>query len=142
VVPDLVARNQRLFGGPRVSFRCLDATRDELPVGDLVLVREVLQHLSNAEIAVILGKLRNYRYALISEYQPAAEHLVRPNIDKAHGMDTRIWDGSAVFPERPPFALKGLEVVLAVPASVPLVAPGECVVSYLMRNERAHRTAA
>jgi len=136
----LVAR--QLFAGPHVAFASLDATRDELPAGDLVLVREVLQHLSNAEIATILAKLQRFRFALITEYQPAPENVVRPNIDKAHGRDTRIWDGSAVFPEQAPFSLPGLEVVLAIASSESLVAPGERIVTYLMRNEAARHPAA
>jgi len=107
-----------------------------------VLVREVLQHLSNAEIATILAKLQRFRFALITEYQPAPENVVRPNIDKAHGRDTRIWDGSAVFPEQAPFSLPGLEVVLAIASSESLVAPGERIVTYLMRNEAARHPAA
>lgn len=142
VVAELIERNNRLFGASNITFSCLDATRDELPDGDLVLVREVLQHLSNDEIAVIFAKLATYPFALITEYQPAPEHLVAANIDKAHGMDTRIWDGSAVYPERAPFSLPGLEVVLSIPVEEHLVAPGERVVSYLLRNADTRRVAA
>lgn len=45
IVPDLVAANQRQFGGPRVRFECADITRDELPACDVILCRDCFIHL-------------------------------------------------------------------------------------------------
>jgi SAM-dependent methyltransferase len=42
------------------SFRCLDAISDELPDADLVLVKEVTQHLSDASVRALVEKLRRY----------------------------------------------------------------------------------
>src|SRR5680860_139996 len=43
IVPQLISHNQNIFGSNRVEFVCLDAITDELPKGDLIIVRQVLQ---------------------------------------------------------------------------------------------------
>ena len=55
IVETLIRRNQSEFGRANVSFVCLDAVSAVLPEGDLCLIRQVLQHLTNAEIASILA---------------------------------------------------------------------------------------
>ena len=60
VVPALIAQNQSQFGGKDVVFVVRDIIRDELPPGDLCVVRQVLQHLSNDQIRAVLPKLRQY----------------------------------------------------------------------------------
>jgi len=102
IVPDLVEYNRKRFAGMSVEFKCLNIIDDELPKGDLCLVRQVLQHLSNAEILRILNKLRAYRFAIVTEhvYSGPGWH---PNVDKPHGPGTRIPARSGVFLDAPPF---------------------------------------
>jgi hypothetical protein len=133
IVPGLVEHNRVRFGGPETEFLCLDISTDELPPGDLALVRQVLQHLSNAEIAAVLQKIRRYPFVLVTEHHPAPERLVRPNGDKPHGGDTRIIDGSGVYLEEPPFRC-AVECVLESPAEKPLVATGESIRTFLLRT--------
>ena len=51
IVEPLIAFNAKTFEGLGVDFRTLDLTKDELPSGEVVFVRQVLQHLSNDDIA-------------------------------------------------------------------------------------------
>ena len=132
IVDDLIAQNQERHGGAAVSFRCLDIIADELPDADLCLVRQVLQHLSNAQIAVALAKLKKYRYALITEHYPAPERAAAPNLDKPHGSDTRIFDDSGVYLDKPPFNVNNLTEFLNLEATRYLVAPGERIVTFLL----------
>lgn len=46
IVPEMVQRNQKLFGNDRCRFVSLDLTRDDLPRVDLIFSRDVLVHLS------------------------------------------------------------------------------------------------
>lgn len=119
VVPALVARNTAMFGSERIRFECLDIVDDELPDAELCLVRQVLQHLSNAQIAKILPKLAKYRYVLVTEQYPADDKVSCHNLDKVHGADTRVSAGSAVYLDKPPFSLEGVRLLLevATPAS-------------------------
>lgn len=104
VVKPLIEHHQSNFAGATIEFAHLNIITDELPEGDVCLVRQVLQHLSNNEISIILGKLRKYRWALLTEHIPSSEQGVVPNLDKPHGSDIRITMNSGVYPEHPPFS--------------------------------------
>ena len=105
IVPPLIAFNRERFASMDVDFRVLDLTRDELPDGDIVCIRQVLQHLSNAQIANALPRLaRRYRHLVLTEHLPAADDFV-PNIDKPDGPDIRLYVGSGVVLTQPPFDL-------------------------------------
>src|ERR1700730_1077602 len=43
VVPALIQRNKDKFVDSKVDFRCIDIIEDDLPVGDIVFLRQVLQ---------------------------------------------------------------------------------------------------
>jgi hypothetical protein len=58
IVPQLVERNQQLYGGRSRRFRVLDATRDALPQVDLVVCRDLLIHLSNSDCLAVLSNIR------------------------------------------------------------------------------------
>jgi hypothetical protein len=49
-----------------------------LPEAELIVVRQVLQHLDNKSIATILEKCKKYKYALITEsiYINASEYNI------------------------------------------------------------------
>lgn len=104
VVPAVISHHAAAFGNGHRSFVCMDAAGPEsLPSGDLCLVRQVLQHLSNAQILAILEKLKQYRYAIVTEHQPAVRDFVSFNRDKVHGRHTRLYGGSGVYLDHPPF---------------------------------------
>jgi len=102
VVPELIEYHKSSVHHPRVTFQCYDITRDSLPLADLCLIRQVLQHLSNKEIAEVLANVNNFPLILISE-----EVLTRPrsfNRDKPHGPDVRVHYGSGVYLDQSPFS--------------------------------------
>jgi SAM-dependent methyltransferase len=112
VVPALIQHHCAQYGSERVRFMQLDIVKDALPEGDLCLIRQVLQHLSNEQIAKILPKLARYRHVLITEHYPAPGTRAVPNLDKTHGHDTRLEDDSAVFLDQPPFSVRVGEMIL------------------------------
>src|ERR1700733_6137029 len=57
IVPELIQHNERAFAQMNVDFRCLNISDDPLPRGDIVFLRQVLQHLSNEQIARVACKL-------------------------------------------------------------------------------------
>jgi hypothetical protein len=131
VVPALVERNQTLFGSEHISFERCDLITDDLPAGDLCVIRQVLQHLSNDQIRTILRKLVAFRYALLAEHHPAPTKLRKANLDKPAGADTRITFGSGVFPDRPPFSLSNVRVLAQI-SLPPLIDPGEHLTIYMV----------
>jgi SAM-dependent methyltransferase len=104
IVEALIHRNIREFAGSNVQFLSLDIIEDPLPEADLCLIRQVLQHLDNSEIARVLSKLGQYPYIIITEHIPVDGRIV-PNRDKVHGPDVRLYLNSGVFVEKPPFNL-------------------------------------
>ncbi|TCT06198.1 class I SAM-dependent methyltransferase [Aquabacter spiritensis] len=104
VVPAVVARNQAAFGGAGRRFvQCDVAGEGGVPPGDLCLVRQVFQHLSNDQILRALGKLRDFRYLIVTEHHPSDANFTGFNRDKVHGGDTRVVFGSGVYLDQPPF---------------------------------------
>jgi hypothetical protein len=58
IVPELVERNQQLYGNETCRFLALDLIKDDLPKVDLVLSRDVLVHLSFNDILAALHNLK------------------------------------------------------------------------------------
>lgn len=104
VVDPLIARNRVKFASMDVDFRVLDMVAEDLPPGDIVFVRQVFQHLSNAQIARVVPKLRaRYKQLVLSEHLPL-DATFTPNQDKPVGPDIRV--GSGVVLTAPPFDLR------------------------------------
>lgn len=102
IVDFVIAENRRKHTG--VEFRVLNAIDDELPDGEVVLIRQVLQHLSNADVAKILAKLGRYKHAIITEHIPGEADFV-PSLDKPTGVDHRVNFGSGLVLTEAPFHL-------------------------------------
>jgi SAM-dependent methyltransferase len=103
IVDFVIERNRGRF--PSVEFQIVNAIDDELPKGDVVLIRQVLQHLSNEQVRRILPKLSQYKYAIITEHIPGLADFT-PNVDKETGADHRVAYGSGIVLTEPPFNLK------------------------------------
>lgn len=65
-VSRIVLSSLSRFEKPNVRFRVLDATRDALPPGDLLIAKDVLQHWSNAAILRFMEQLPRFRFALLT----------------------------------------------------------------------------
>lgn len=116
IVPELIAHNKELFKSKQLSFDTIDLAKDPLPEGDCALLRQVLQHLSNAEIASIVNKLYAYRYVILTEHLPDQEFT--PNIDIISGQGIRLKKHSGVALLAPPFnfKVKAAKELLCLPA--------------------------
>ena len=109
IVPSLIAWNAEQHKAMNVDFRVLDITKDTLPPGDVVFIRQVLQHLSNDQIISVLPKLAStYRYLVVTEHLPGIDNFV-PNLDKQPGPSIRLEFNSGVVLTKPPFDLRPLE---------------------------------
>ena len=109
---------------------CLDIVEDKLPEGDLCLIRQVLQHLSNDDILKVLGKLKQYKYALITEHVTVKDKAAVINADIHTGHRTRNALLSGVYLDEPPFSMN-CEVILRTPYD----ADGKAeLVTYLVKH--------
>lgn len=106
IVPGIITKNSREYESEHVRFELGDLTGEvALPVADLGLLRQVLQHLSNDEIGRALKRCAQFETVLVTEHIPSGNGWP-PNVDKPHGPDIRLYDGSGVLLEAPPFSLQ------------------------------------
>lgn len=119
IVKAVVESNAKLFGGEAVKFIHMNIVDDDLPDGDVCMIRQVLQHLSNQQILRVLSKIDKYKWVFITEHYPDDGESIIENLDKTHGSGTRVYKKSGVYLSYPPFNLPadGLEQVLEVRAS-------------------------
>ncbi|WP_040279794.1 class I SAM-dependent methyltransferase [Psychroserpens damuponensis] len=94
IVANLIAHNRATFIANNLEFQCLDLAVDELPQGDCAILRQVLQHISNAEIQCVLAKLKHFKYIILTEHLPVADFI--PNIDIISGQGIRLKKQSGV----------------------------------------------
>ncbi|WP_179319050.1 class I SAM-dependent methyltransferase [Winogradskyella helgolandensis] len=104
IVENLITRNKALFKEDNLEFHCLDIVEDDLPKADCIILRQVLQHLSNAEIETIIKKLSNYKYVILTEHILTGNFT--PNKDIISGQGIRIKKNSGVDLLKAPFNFK------------------------------------
>jgi len=108
VVGELVESLKQKYDTSNLRFLSLDITTDPLPPGDVGILRQVLQHLSNEQISAVIAKVNIYRYLIVAEYLPIGQF--EPNVDQPCGAHSRIARGinSGIVLTCPPFGLRVL----------------------------------
>ncbi|WP_254453199.1 class I SAM-dependent methyltransferase [Winogradskyella undariae] len=104
IVENLIERNKTLFKAKNLEFHCLNIVEDELHKADCIIIRQVLQHLSNVEILKIVEKLKNYKYIILTEHLPQGNFEV--NKDKIASQGIRLKQNSGVNLLKAPFNLE------------------------------------
>ena len=66
MVKSVIEKNKKAFSSPRVSFVCADIINYELPCADLLICKDVMQHLTNNDIKVLLKQLPKFKHCLIT----------------------------------------------------------------------------
>jgi len=95
VVPAIIASNRKRWSSPRRRFLCRDFVYQRLPPADLILCRDGLVHLSNAEIWIAL---RNFR-------RTGAEHLLTTTfVEHEENPDIPTGGWRPINLQRPPFS--------------------------------------
>lgn len=104
IVEDLIIRNKKLFQANNHEFHCLDISKDKLTKTDCIILRQVLQHLSNEEIKSIVNKLLDYKYIILTEHLPNGHF--KPNKDKIASQGIRLKQNSGLDLLAAPFNFK------------------------------------
>lgn len=90
VVPSVIAANQQRFARPNVKFVCANPAGDfEAPRGDLLLLKDVLQHLSNENVMKLLALTKKFKFSIIT-------NAYAPVNDDCQNGDTRPLDVRAM----------------------------------------------
>ena len=104
IVTNLIEYNKEKFKAENLEFHCLDIAVDDLPSGDCVILRQVLQHLSNAEVKRVVSMLTDYKYVILTEHLPEGDFV--PNKDIISGQGIRLKKRSGINLLAAPFNLK------------------------------------
>ncbi|MDB4940532.1 MAG: hypothetical protein JWP97_66 [Labilithrix sp.] len=65
IVASVIESDKKRFEKPNVHFFTANIVDTELPAADLLIVKQVLQHLPNAAVAKFLTQLPKYKHVLI-----------------------------------------------------------------------------
>jgi len=106
IVDSLIAYNADHYKDADVDFMVCDIIEDRLPDGEIATLRQVLQHLSNAQISKVLPKVAaKYKFLVLTEHLPLGDFI--PNVDKQTGPGIRLENKnpSGVVITKPPFNL-------------------------------------
>ena len=104
IVSELIKYNTEHFKAENLNFECLDIATDTLPKADCIILRQVLQHLSNAEVQSVVDKLSDYKYVILTEHLPCDDFI--PNKDIISGQGIRIKKKSGIDLLATPFNMK------------------------------------
>ena len=103
IVESLIMNNQKNYSIPNVRFAVINGITDELPIADVIIIRQVFQHLSNKSIKKILAKLETkYRFLILTEDLPLNSDFVI-NPEKLTGPNIRRDFGGGIDLSLPPF---------------------------------------
>jgi SAM-dependent methyltransferase len=116
VVESVVEANTAKFASATVTFRAVNvfATPEQVPAADLLIVKDVLQHLSNSNVLKILDFARKFKFAIITN-----DHTDQN--EECENGDTRPIDIS-----KPPFAATDAIPALKYDGKVAFVLRGPC----------------
>ncbi|NGX48380.1 MAG: hypothetical protein K1000chlam3_01771, partial [Chlamydiae bacterium] len=82
IVKSVIEKNTEKFASSKVAFVHGDATKLDLPAADLLICKDVLQHLPNAEILAFLKQASKFKHCLITnDINPSGKN----NWDIPHG---------------------------------------------------------
>ena len=66
IVSSLIGENQKKFSSNTIKFHVYSGDPGELPTADLLIAKDVLQHLSDAAVKAFLTEVKRYNYAIIT----------------------------------------------------------------------------
>lgn len=104
VVKSVIERNQSAFTSPTVTFVQADTLNTPLPAADLLICKDVLQHLNNEDVKVFLGQLSHFKHCLIT-------NDVDPQTFSSLNQDITRGDYRNLDLTKPPFNLKGVKIL-------------------------------
>jgi len=105
VVESIVQQDRKLYGAPNRQFFVADILEADLPPADLLIVKHVLQHLPNRDVAKFLKQLPKYAHAVLVDGVDS-QTLTAPNADIVAGQYRPL------DPTQPPFNLRAQKDLL------------------------------
>lgn len=103
VVKSVIDQDSARFSSAHIKFICDDCVKVDLPQADLLICKDVLQHLPNKTIQALLDKFSHYKYCLIT-------NDIYPKTAAVDNPDISLGDWRSIDLTKPPFNAKGIKV--------------------------------
>src|SRR5215469_13142439 len=102
VVTSVIEANKKRFSSPGVRFNLAAGNGADLPVANLLIAKDVLQHWSNESVKAFLPNFKKYDYCLITNCVNPNGNTTNDNIENGgfRYLDLRL----------PPFAIQAEEL--------------------------------
>jgi SAM-dependent methyltransferase len=81
VVPHVLERNRGRYGSPTIEFRESPADANDVPAADLLLIKDVFQHVSNAKVRSYVEVFPKFKYVLVTNCIQKSRHLMNTDIE-------------------------------------------------------------
>lgn len=104
VVEWLITRNNATFANNHINFIHGNFLKIDLPSADLLLCKDVFQHLCHADILGFIPQLKKYKYCLITNH-------VNPTSLSSGNFDSGMGEFHDIDITKPPFNLPGKAVL-------------------------------
>jgi hypothetical protein len=112
VVKSVINKNRKKYETDHIHFKQCDGVYEELPIADLLICKDVLQHLPNEDILAFIQQLPKFKYCLITnDVDPITETSSNPNIKRGGFRPVDL--------TQPPFSLKGIKILTYMSDTVP-----------------------
>lgn len=103
VVPLVIENNIKQFKKENINFYHADILKTKFPPADLLICKDVLQHLSNDDIKTFLDCIDNYKYCLIT-------NDINP-LSSTTNFDIKSGEYRPIDLTNPPFTIIGAKVL-------------------------------
>jgi SAM-dependent methyltransferase len=80
VVPHVLESNRRRFGRAAVEFTVSPEDPQDIPGADLLIIKDVFQHLSNEKVLAYVKVFPRFKYALVTNCVQKSRHLMNADI--------------------------------------------------------------
>lgn len=104
VVPSVIAQNVQKYNATNIQFRQGDATSTDLPSADLLIIKDVLQHLSDIDVHTFISQIHKYKFALLT-------NDVNPLTNTSDNIPINRGDERELDLTKPPFSLNGTKIL-------------------------------
>ena len=104
VVLPIIEKNRSKYSAPNIHFLHGDAINTDLPGADLLICKDVLQHLSNEDILQFIQQLPKFKYCLIT-------NDIDPLTRSSNNSSIPSGGSRRIDLTQPPFSLQGAKVL-------------------------------
>ena len=102
VVESVIAKNNELYENEHIHFIHANGVEEDLLEADLLICKDVLQHLSNEDILAFLEQAPKFKYCLITNDTDIGGKNVNYQINRGESRPLDLTE--------PPFSVKGIKV--------------------------------